>query len=425
VQVRVYEQAASLGEVGAGLSISPNGALGLKSLGVFDEFRDVAYAPDEQCVRHYKTGARAREGVARRTPRRDCTASAITSCTAPTCIACSPMPCSPTIRRRSSPRTASPICSRTVGRVGALRQRRVEACRGRDRRRRRALARALDLFGAEEVRFTGFVAWRGLVPMEHVPPEALDPPAQVFIGPGHMINRYPVRGGKLLNFVAFAERSAGRTRAGASPRQVAELAEEFKDWHPWVTQIIAAVPEQNLFKWALCARSPLMRWVRGPRRGARRRGASAAALSRAGRGHGDRGCGACSAAPSSRRPTCPRRWRATRAARVGRARFVVERSTLQVPRFHSSDPDSFRHDVPVDEALGLFGYDPAHGAGLRTRSTSRATLAEARLMMDAKGFRHLPVTSHGRLCGHAQRPRPARRSRARPRACGRLATAGP
>jgi salicylate hydroxylase len=45
--------------------------------------------------------------------------------------------------------------------------------------------------------------------------------------------------------------------------------------------------------------------------------------------------------------------------RIGRARFVVERSSLQVPRFHSSDPDSFRHDVPVDEALGLFGYDPA------------------------------------------------------------------
>lgn len=45
--------------------------------------------------------------------------------------------------------------------------------------------------------------------------------------------------------------------------------------------------------------------------------------------------------------------------RVGRARFVVERSTLQVPRFHSADPDRFRHDVPVDEALGLFGYNPA------------------------------------------------------------------
>ena len=56
MRVRVHEQAPVLGEVGAGLSISPKGALGLRALGVFDEFRAVAYAPDYQCVRHYKTG---------------------------------------------------------------------------------------------------------------------------------------------------------------------------------------------------------------------------------------------------------------------------------------------------------------------------------------------------------------------------------
>jgi 2-polyprenyl-6-methoxyphenol hydroxylase-like FAD-dependent oxidoreductase len=46
------------------------------------------------------------------------------------------------------------------------------------------------------------------------------------------------------------------------------------------------------------------------------------------------------------------------AARVGRARFIVERSALQAPKFQGKDPDSFRHDIPVDEALGLFRYDP-------------------------------------------------------------------
>ena len=46
-------------------------------------------------------------------------------------------------------------------------------------------------------------------------------------------------------------------------------------------------------------------------------------------------------------------------ARVGRARFVVERFSMQAPRFQSADPDSFHHDVPVDEAFGLFDYNPA------------------------------------------------------------------
>ena len=55
-KVTVFEQAETLGEVGAGLSISSNGALGLKSLGVMDEFRRVAYAPDYQLLRHYQNG---------------------------------------------------------------------------------------------------------------------------------------------------------------------------------------------------------------------------------------------------------------------------------------------------------------------------------------------------------------------------------
>ena len=62
---------------------------------------------------------------------------------------------------------------------------------------------------------------------------------------------------------------------------------------------------------------------------------------------------ACTAAPD-----VPEALARYEAARVGRARLVVERSTAQVPKFHSPDPDSFHHDVPVDEALGLFAYDP-------------------------------------------------------------------
>ena len=214
------------------------------------------------------------------------------------------------------------------------------------------------LFGAEEVRFTGFIAWRGLVPMGHVPPEALEPPSQIFIGPGHMINRYPVRGGRLLNFVAFAERAGWEEEGWSIPARVEELAEEFRDWHPWVTSIIAAVPPENLFKWALCARSPLMRWVRG--RAAVLGDAAHPLLPYLGQGAvmaiEDAVLLGRAVHEAADMPEALARYE---GARVGRARFVVERSTAQVPRFHSPDPDSFRHDVPVDEALGLFGYNPA------------------------------------------------------------------
>ena len=228
-----------------------------------------------------------------------------------------------------------------------------------DIRQRPACASAFGgRFGAEEVRFTGYIAWRGLVPMDRVPIESLDPPSQIFIGPGHMINRYPVSGGRLLNFVAFAERSGWEEEGWSIPAEVAELAAEFKDWHPWVTQIIDAVPPGSLFKWALCARSPLMRWVKG--RAAVLGDAAHPLLPYLGQGAVMAIEDAVLLGRAFREATdLPEALARYEGARVGRARFVVERSSLQVPRFHAADTDAYRQDTPVDEALGLFNYDPA------------------------------------------------------------------
>ncbi|MCU0758443.1 MAG: FAD-dependent monooxygenase [Steroidobacteraceae bacterium] len=356
--VRVFEQAPALGEVGAGISISPNGALGLRALGVLDAFREHAYAPEYQFVRHYQSarvlatvtrGDRLAEAygeryyVIHRADLHRVLADAV--------------------------RAADPDAIVTGERAIAIEQVEdgVEVAFESGLRRRADLLVGADgvrsrvrsiLFGAEQVRFTGFVAWRGLVPIERVPLEAMDPPSQVFIGPGHMINRYPVRGGQLLNFVAFAERPGWEEEGWSIPAKVDELATEFAGWHPWVTQLIAGVPEQDLFKWALCARSPLMRWVSG--RAALLGDAAHPLLPYLGQGAVmaiedavllGRACVAAADVPEA--------LARYEASRVGRARFVVERSTLQVPRFHSPDPDGFHHDVPVDEALGLFAYDPA------------------------------------------------------------------
>ena len=40
------------------------------------------------------------------------------------------------------------------------------------------------------------------------------------------------------------------------------------------------------------------------------------------------------------------------------ARFVVERSTAMSKVWFGDNPDSFHHETPVDEELGLFAYDP-------------------------------------------------------------------
>jgi salicylate hydroxylase len=357
-RVRVFEQSPSLGEVGAGLSISPNAALGLHALGVFDEFRDKAYAPDYQAVRHFKTGrvlATVQRGerlqneygeryyVIHRADLHGVLASAV--------MANDPDAITTGYRFVDLEQDAEQVYVRFDNGKSAQ----GDMLLGADGVRSRVRS---TLFGAEEVRFTGFIAWRGLVPMDKVPIEALDPPSQIFIGPGHMINRYPVSGGKLLNFVAFAERSGWEEEGWSIPASVAELRAEFDGWHPWVTDIIDAVPEQDLFKWALCARSPLMRWVKG--NSALLGDAAHPLLPYLGQGAvmAIEDAVLLGRAITAAADICEGLAR-YEAARVGRARFVVERSTMQVPRFHSDDPDSFHHDIPVDESLGLFRYDPA------------------------------------------------------------------
>jgi salicylate hydroxylase len=357
-RVRVYEQADTLGEVGAGLSISPNGALGLAALGVIDEFRRVAYAPDFQVVRHYQTGrilAQVPRGerleerygeryyVVHRADLHTVLAKAVLTNDPKSILTGRRFVDMHQDDQGVSVRFETGEWQRAACLIGA------DGVRSRIRS---------TLFGAEEVKFTGYVAWRGLVPMEKVPREALDPPSQIFIGPGHMVNRYPVRNGQLLNFVAFAERTGWVEEGWSIPASKLELAEEFGGWHPWVTDIIANAPEEKLFKWALCARSPLMRWVLGKTallgdaahpilpylgQGAVLAIEDAVLLGRAFSGSED----------------VTQALARYESARVGRARFVVERSTLQAPRFQSPNPDSFHHEVPVDEALGLFEYNPA------------------------------------------------------------------
>ena len=54
--VRVIEQSAALGEVGAGLSITPNASKALAYLGLADELARIGSTPTAGSLRHYRTG---------------------------------------------------------------------------------------------------------------------------------------------------------------------------------------------------------------------------------------------------------------------------------------------------------------------------------------------------------------------------------
>jgi salicylate hydroxylase len=117
------------------------------------------------------------------------------------------------------------------------------------------------LFGPEQPRFTGCIAYRGLIPAERLAHLHLDRTAQLWMGPGrHFVHAY-VRPQQLVNFVAVIEQDAWTQESWTDRGEVADVLAAYAGWHPQVTGIIGAVDET--FKWALFDRRPLPRWSVG------------------------------------------------------------------------------------------------------------------------------------------------------------------
>ena len=117
------------------------------------------------------------------------------------------------------------------------------------------------LFGEEAPRFAGCIAYRGLVPAEHIADLGLEPGSQSWLGPGAHLVHYYVSRGRLLNFVGWTEHDSWNREDWTDRATVARALAAFEGWHPQVRRIIAAA--ETCFIWALFDRDPLPRWSVG------------------------------------------------------------------------------------------------------------------------------------------------------------------
>ncbi|MBM9594132.1 FAD-dependent oxidoreductase [Roseitranquillus sediminis] len=109
---------------------------------------------------------------------------------------------------------------------------------------------------AAEPAFMGQVAWRAVLPDEGGPPVA-----QVFMGGGRHLVTYPLRGG-LRNVVAVEERDIWASDDWSAAGDPAELRAAFAAFAPEVRDLLARVPEANL--WGLF-RTPVAQRFHGQR----------------------------------------------------------------------------------------------------------------------------------------------------------------
>lgn len=117
------------------------------------------------------------------------------------------------------------------------------------------------LFGPEKARFTGCVAWRGLVPAEKVAHLGIEVASHNWMGPdGHVVH-YWVSAGRFMNVVCVTEHGSWTSDSWTDKGVVAEAQARYADWHPMVRGLIASFPETYI--WALHDRLPLPQWSDG------------------------------------------------------------------------------------------------------------------------------------------------------------------
>lgn len=261
--VAVYEQAPALGEVGAGIMLTPNSVAALKHIGVYDAVERASMHPGATRYRNYQTGAEVsavrftdafeqRYGSPFLTIHRADLLGAIAEGV-----------------RAADPgmvRTGHTLvdCGERDGKVWARFANGAEAtgdvligCDGV-----RSAVRSV-LHGAQPARFAGHVAYRGTVPAEVL--SAVHHTADTFVWTGpkkHVVN-YLIKQGALMNYVAIVESDQWTDEGWNVPAKLEDVQHEFEGWHKEWLEILDNSDPDGLIKWGIFDREPLARWRKG------------------------------------------------------------------------------------------------------------------------------------------------------------------
>jgi len=251
--VAVYEQAPAIGEIGAGVFLTPNSVRHLRRIGLQPavEKWGARVGPGSQYYRHDgvpiapvqvtdSSGWNATFGM-HRADLVEMLASALPAGAVHTGHRCIGFEQYGNLARVSFANGASAEADIIIAADGIHSELRPH------------------VFASSQPVFSGSVAYRGLVPHDRIPDWPTDR-WQMWLGKGRHFLAFPVRAGKLINYVGFVPTDEQMKESWSAPGDPDVLRQAFAGWDPRIEQLLKEV--QLTFRWALYDREPLPVWIR-------------------------------------------------------------------------------------------------------------------------------------------------------------------
>ena len=261
--VEIYEQAAQLAEVGAGIQISANAMHALRDLGLEEKIARVGVRPGAYVFRLHDTGEEIQRfslseeherlhGAPYTQLHRADFHEILADC------ARSFKPDMVHLNRRATGFTEDDQGVTLFFDDGTSVQ--GDLLIGSDGLK--SVVRK-QIVGDTPATYTGDAAWRIVIPTERFGGEFLEQVMSVFMGPGGHAVVYYLRAGALVNFVGIIETEAVSEESWTMRFPWEQIKADFVGWHPSIQKIIELADRDGCYRWSLHNRPPIHNWSTG------------------------------------------------------------------------------------------------------------------------------------------------------------------